>query len=103
MVNDEKKVLVGVRVSRKFAAAFAQVHAAFRTSPEEIEEAKIIARSNMVAAEDAYYATAAMLDAGWNPEREQAVAFMKRTGYKPDPRWPIAPSESIDVQWKRAA
>lgn len=66
------------QVSRKFAEAFALVHAAFRTPPAEIEEAKAAARARMVAAEDAYYEGAAMIRAGWNPLVEQASAFRAR-------------------------
>jgi hypothetical protein len=56
-----------VQVTRKFAEAFALVHAAFRTPAAEIEEAKAAARANMVAAEDAYYSAAARIRAGWKP------------------------------------
>jgi hypothetical protein len=87
------------RVSPAFARAFKRVHEAFGSSPEQIEEAKFTARARMVLAEDAYYATAAMLEAGWNPLAEQAGAFLKRTGFVVPQRWPIVPSESVEVRW----
>jgi hypothetical protein len=83
-----------LNVSRAFANAFARVHAAFGTSPAEIEEAKAAARASMVAAQDGYYDSAAMLEAGWEPKREQAAAFVTRTRYAP-----AAPSETVDI-WR---
>lgn len=56
-----------MKVTARFLEAFNRVHAAFRTSPAEIEEAKAAARENLPAAEDSYYATDAMLAAGWQP------------------------------------
>lgn len=91
--------IVQLRVSRAFAAAFARVHAAFGTSPEEIEEAKAIVRAHPVQAEDSYYTSAAMLEAGWKPLKEQAAAFLKRTGFVPPQRWNPEQAESVEVQW----
>lgn len=96
-MNEVKKI-DSVRVSPAFVRAFKRVHEAFRTSPEEIEEAKALARVRMVAAEDAYYTGAAMLEAGWDPMKEQASAFVKRTGFEFQ-RWPIVPQEHVDVRW----
>jgi hypothetical protein len=87
-----------LNVSRAFVNAFARVHAAFCTLPAEIEEAKAAARANMVAAEDSYYASSAMLDAGWDPMAEQAWEFRKRTRFTPEQRWPITPREK-DIVW----
>lgn len=58
-----------MKVTREFVEAFDLVHAAFRTSPAEIEEAKAIARSDMPAAQAAYLSTAALIRAGWDPLR----------------------------------
>ena len=70
-----------MKVTVAFVEAFNLVHATFGSTPEEIEEAKAVARSNLVAAESGYYATAAMIRAGWKPREEQASAFIARTGY----------------------
>lgn len=102
----ELEKVVEVRVNRAFARSFARVHAAFGTSPDEIEEAKAVARANMVAAEDGYYATAELLDAGWEPMREQLVDFVRRTGYVLEARWPIECPDVVHIEWperKRAA
>lgn len=66
-------------VTRAFAEAFALVHAAFRTSPAEIEEAKALVRADFAAAESGYLATAAMIRAGWKPLEEQVSSFIART------------------------
>jgi hypothetical protein len=88
-----------MKVSPAFARAFARVHAAFGTAPAEIDEAKAAARANMVAAQDGYYATAAMVEAGWDPKREQAATFVQRTGFTLEARWPVKPPEQVDIQW----
>jgi AraC-like DNA-binding protein len=87
------------RVSPAFARAFKRVHEAFGSTPEEIEEAKAAARASMVSAEDSYYATAAMLEAGWDPKAEQAAAFLARTGCTIPSRWPVVPSEHVKIRW----
>lgn len=68
-----------MKATREFVDAFNQVHAAFKTSPAEIEEAKAIARADMPAAAASYLASAAMLRAGWKPLQEQASGFLART------------------------
>lgn len=88
-----------VRVSPAFARAFARVHAAFQSTPEEIQAAKAAARERMVSAEDAYYAAAELIEAGWNPLAEQAKAFMVRTGCTSSPRWPTVPAEHVEMRW----
>ena len=101
MVNKDNSVkkIDTVRVSPAFARAFNRVHEAFRSTPEEIEQAKAAARASMVSAEDGYYATAELLEAGWDPMREQAQAFMDRTGCRPSARWPVIPSEHVEIRW----
>jgi hypothetical protein len=91
--------VVQTKVPKAFAEAFAAVHAAFRTPPAEIDEAKVIARANMVAAEDAYYSAADMIRAGWDPLAEQAAAFIARTGFAVDARWPIKSTPNPEIQW----
>lgn len=86
-----------MKVSRAFLEAFNRVHAAFQTAPAEIEEAKAVVRANLVAAEDAYYGTAALLAAGWDPMKEQASAFLERTGFTVPKRWLIEPRP--DIAW----
>lgn len=84
-----------MKVSREFLEAFNVVHSAFRTPPAEIEAAKEIARANIVAAEDSYRASAAMLAAGWDPTHEQAAAFVAHTSCAdPTPPW-RAPGYSL--------
>jgi citrate lyase beta subunit len=68
-------------VSRAFIEAFELVHQAFRSSPAEIEEAKAIARADMDAAQRSYFATAAMIRAGWKPLEEHASTWIARTQY----------------------
>lgn len=70
-----------MKVTREFVEAFSLVHAAFRTSPAEIEEAKALARADMPAAEVSYFSSAAMLRAGWKPLEEHAEAFLARTDF----------------------
>jgi hypothetical protein len=88
-----------MRASPKFVRAFAAVHEAFASSADEIEEAKAVARANMVAAQDSYYASAEMIEAGWDPLLEQASAFLARTGFVPESRWPVTQPESVAIRW----
>lgn len=53
-----------MKASREFVDAFNLVHATFRTTAAEIEEAKALARADMAAAQESYCATAAMIRAG---------------------------------------
>lgn len=87
------------KASPVFVRAFMRVHEAFRSTPTEIEEAKFAARARMVAAEDGYYAAAAMIEAGWDPMTEQAARFLKRTGFVVPQRWPVIPSEYVEIRW----
>lgn len=86
-------------VTASFKRDFDLVMEAFRVSADEVDEAKAIARANMVAAEDAYYADAEMIRAGWNPTREQAATFLKRTGFVVEARWPVEQRAHVEVRW----
>lgn len=86
-------------MSAEFKRAFDLVMEAFMVSAEEREIVKATARACMVAAEDAFYADAAMLRAGWKPLEEQAAAFIKRTAFQLPRRWPITSTEHVEIQW----
>lgn len=86
-------------VTASFKRDFDLVMEAFKVLLQEIEEAKAIARANMVAAEDAYYADAAMIRAGWIPTQEQVAEFLKRTGFVVEPRWPVEQRAHVEVRW----
>ena len=92
-----------VKVSRRFSEAFALVHEAFGSSAADIAEAKFLARANMVAAEDGYYTSAAMIQAGWKPRTESAAAFLAGTGFRVPSRWPTVQPEHIEIEWPRKA
>lgn len=66
-------------VSRAFFDDFMLVHEAFSSSAAEIEEAKVVARGDIEAAERTYHSTAVMIRAGWKPLEQRLSDFLERT------------------------
>jgi hypothetical protein len=69
-----------VKVPIAFKAAFDLVHTAFRSTSEEIEREKARIREGGFDEAQAYYlSTAALLRAGWNPQKHPHVALWRRS------------------------
>jgi hypothetical protein len=73
-------VTTKVRVTPEFREAFYVVHDAFKTPAHEVEECKALVAADPVGAATAYFATAALIRAGWRPLEEQASSFRRRIG-----------------------